>query len=350
MRHPLLATCFVLPAALAAQDSTASQPSSAPAAQSPDVAWPRDKDRVVAKVDGRELTLGDLMRHLDERHAPKLLALLDGGHFDATLRSASLAQWVRQYADATALAAEARWKKLDPKACEQALSEALKAGFSKYLKLYSDRLPKGESLSQAEVNHLLDRYQRDCGLQAEVAGWLDALVRATFTEQETFQFYNDHVRELGGRVTFAHILIHHRDPVTGVLLAGEARSKALARVADVRARLKPDGSNFEEVAALLSDDKKTARRGGVFEQVGRYDSRLPAELCRATWRLRDGEWSGPVETAFGLHFVKRISFAQVEFALYSPSLRPLVEQTMRQHLQEDLLFAVREKRGVELLY
>ena len=41
----------------------------------------------------------------------------------------------------------------------------------------------------------------------------------------------------------------------------QRRARANARLADIKARLKPDGSNFEEIARLYSDDTKTGKDG-----------------------------------------------------------------------------------------
>ena len=51
--------------------------------------------------------------------------------------------------------------------------------------------------------------------------------------------------------------------------------------ADIKARLKPDGSNFEEIARLYSDDTKTGKDGGILQGVHRYDDRLPDSLLTA---------------------------------------------------------------------
>ena len=77
---------------------------------------------------------------------------------------------------------------------------------------------------------------------------------------------------------------------------------------------------------------------------------LPAALCRAAWNLRDGNWAGPLESPYGLHFVKRISLSQQQFILFTPAALPKIRETMRKHRQEDLLYEVRKKRRVELLY
>ncbi len=346
LRIVIAAPVFALGCVLAAQES---RPASQPAQK---LAYPRDQARVIATVDGEPLTLEDLLRHVDERHAPgyRQLVQLPGIH---DLASAKAALWVRAFADARALAAEASSRQIPPKVVEECLSAALKSAFEPYLANYQQqRQQQGVTaeLTQDRVNKLLTLFQKDQGLETEVQGYLDALVPDTATEKELHEFYTREARMFGGVVTLAHILIRHRDPYTGELLDAAGQAAAQARLADAKARLLPDGSNFEEVAKRCSEDRITAKNGGLFENVLRLDPRLPAALCRAAWSLKDGEWKGPVETQYGLHLVKRVSFLQDHFVLYTDQIKPEVRAALRRWQQENLLFGLREKRRVTLLY
>jgi hypothetical protein len=315
--------------------------------------YPRDTDRAIARVDGRELTLEDLVQHLDRRHAPGFAAYLatPAGNLYFQPPHRFGADWVRQLADITALRAEAEARGLDLEDAEPFLSDALKRGFEQYLQGAHDA-GMDEAESRRVLALRLTRYQQEHGLETEVQGWLDFLVPGDASDDEIRAYFQGHARQFGGMVTFSHILIRHRDPVTLRLLEGEAAAKAWEKVADVKARLLPDGSNFEEVAGRMSEDRKTAERGGVFENVSRFDARLPAILCRTAWELDDGEWTGPVESAYGLHFVKRRSVSQQRFIAspFHEDAKPLILDGRRKQLQEDLLLAAREKRRVKLLY
>lgn len=342
----------LLPILLASAAPVVAQPN--PASGDADrIELPRDRARVVARVDGRDLTMADVVEHIDSRHAPGFGNYLetDAGvlYFRAPYRFG--ADWVRQYADIAALQAEAKRRGLEIAAAEEHLSAALKSAFE--LHLESERKNgrlRGE-LTQEEINTRLTRYQQEYGMQTEVQGWLDFLVPDDFTMAQLREFYTAEARMFGGRVTFSHILIQNRDPFSLHLLGGDARKGALERVADLRDRLKDDGSNFEDVAGRYSEDRTTAARGGVFRDVARFDPRLPAALCRAAWKLADGQFTGPVESPFGLHFVKRISFVQASFiAAVTDQTAPRIREGMRKSLQEDLLFAARERFKVELFY
>lgn len=339
----LLTLSGLLPAQDPAQADTASHK----------LSWPRDQQRVIGSVDGRDVTLDELIRHVDARHAPGYREFLgtDAGRFE--LEAPFAARWVRQYLDVSAMQAEARARGLDPAHCETALADALKNGFEVWLRQYEEqRRLQGatEPLQQATVDKLLARYQREFGLECEFQGWLDALVPDRFTDEELYDYYTGHARELGGFVDLAHILVLHRDPGTGELLPEPEQGKVRELVAEIRSRLAADGSNFAEVARLLSQDRRTAERGGTLTRVSRFDPRLPAELCRTAWSLKDGEVTGPVETIYGLHFVKRLRFTQHAFALYTEKFKPIVREHIRWRRQEDLLFEVRRTHGIERRY
>jgi hypothetical protein len=317
-----------------------------------ELVYPRDEDRIIARVDGRDLLFGDLVRHLDARHSPgfgRYLATPAGNlYFRAPYRFG--ADWVRQFADMTALKAEARARELDPANAERFLSGALESSFEAHLEREQKRGSLGKDLTQELINIRLSKYQQEYGLQTEVQGWLDFLVPEDSSDEALLDYFRGHARVFGGKVTFAHVLIHDRDKVTLRRLDGAERARAWEKVADIRARLKKDGSNFEDVAARYSEDRRTADRGGVFRHVSRFDPRLPAVLCRTAWKLRDGEFTGPVVSPYGLHFVKRISYVQHEFLVFIPKTKPMIAETMRKHRQEDLLFRLREKLRVELRY
>jgi hypothetical protein len=349
----LLSTCAALAGSVPAQEAEATpRPDGA---KSQKLAWPRDRERVICRVDGTEHTLLDLLEHIQERHEPRMLALMDLPTGEAYLQHPRMASWVRQYADVVALESEAKSRGLGYEDAEEALGTALRKGFEVHLEGYVERRARSGSpveLTQERINLLLADYQRDFGLECEVRGWLDALVPAVSTEetQRLRTFYDEHPQWFGGVVTISQIMVEHRDPRTLELLTGDARRAAYAKLADIEARLAPDGSNFEEVARLLSDDERTARSGGRMSGIERFDDRLPAALCRTAWRLRDGQVSAPVESAFGIHIIKRISYKHRYYVVFTDAIRGEVADTMRRSEQENMLFGARERHGVQLLY
>ncbi len=329
------------------------EPGSRPSPSYIQLQYPRDKERAIAKVNGGEIALEDLARHIEERHFPGFRQFLATDNGNNYFQTPVMATWTRQYADIVALHSEARSRNLDLQQAEVFLAASLKTGFEDWLQEYAvqrDREGNPLPLTQDRVNRLLAGYQRDNGLETEFKGWLEFLVPDDATDREVRDYYTDNSNIFGGRINLAHILINTRDPFTLILLEGEAKERADEKLVDARFRLRDDGSNFEEVVRLLSDDRITSKRGGAFHNVTRFDTRLSAILCRTAWYLRDGDISEPIQTRFGTHIIKRISFQMNTFTLFTEQIVPKVRATMRQHRQENLLFDLRKRRRVELLY
>lgn len=355
---PFAPAGLLAPATLPAQDSPpATRPAAPQATAKPHFVlrrYPDDKDAAIAVVGARALTLGELIDHIDARHFPGFRdALRERPEFQRYLQSDLIAPWVRQFADLEALRQASADREIDAKQLEAAQSAALKRNFESWLQTYvEDQRQQGRpgNLSQRRVNALLADFQLRNGLAAELQGMLDLLVPDDFNRAELQVFFRDHARYFGGQVTVAHILVQHRDAGTGILLDDEGLARANARLTEIRGRLRPDGSNFEELARLFSDDTRTGRNGGVLTGVRRFDDRLPATLCRAAWALRDGEVAADVvETQYGWHLIKRIEFNQNVYILFTDDAIPSIRIVMQRALQEELLLGARDRTKLRLL-
>ena len=322
--------------------------------------FPRDQDYVVATVDAEPITLGDLVRHIDERHYPGFAAFLAGPEGNGSaggarlLQSDLIAPWVRNLADIRALSAEAGpLDDAETAELEGSLAAALKEAFESYLASYVEDLRQRglpTNLSQTRINRLLADFQMRRGTATEMQGWLDYLrPLRDWPRQELRDFFQDNARVFGGGVTLAHILVQHRDAGTGILLDARTRAGAKARLMEIQSRLR-DGADFAETARLFSEDSKTAPTGGVFRNVQRFDYRLPPGICRVAWRMRDGEISDVVETRYGWHILKRVEHVQRRFMLFTDAAMDSVRLSKQRLEQENLLFAVREKHDVRLQY
>jgi parvulin-like peptidyl-prolyl isomerase len=241
---------------------------------------------------------------------------------------------------------------IDPVDLEKAQAASLKASFEVYLGrvIESRRLQGRPEPSQTRVNSMLAEFQLKRGLSAELQGMLDLLEPEDYTRRQLRDFFNANPRFMGGQVTVQHLLIQHRDGGTGILLKDDGIARANARIAEVKARLRPDGSNFADLVRQFSDDTRTAKTGGELPGVHRFDDRLPATLCRAAWSINDGECTTDViETQYGYHFIKRLSFNQPIFILFTDDAIPSIRIVMRRAMQERLLLSSRTKTGQRLL-
>ena len=91
-----------------------------------------------------------------------------------------------------------------------------------------------------------------------------------------------------------------------------ARGASAADIADVDQRISRVGSrlsagdDFEEVASELSDDQNSAQRGGDIGTLS-FDSGLPFQFRDAAFAIETvGQYTGPVTTPLGQHFIKYI--------------------------------------------
>ncbi|WP_331371398.1 peptidylprolyl isomerase [Sinorhizobium chiapasense] len=112
------------------------------------------------------------------------------------------------------------------------------------------------------------------------------------TEGELRAFYDAHREKFvrPGRISFQHIFFDRRKRSDAAadarqLLAKLAASDALAPAAEEGDRL------------LIESDIRDADRYGVAGQFGQV-------FADAVFALSPGEWSGPIESAYGLHLVR----------------------------------------------
>lgn len=340
--------------------AAASRPASRPTPQrqeprSQKIRWPEDRDRVICSVLGRDYTAGAMIDYIEKNHRPGLNAFLEMDAGKLYFQNPIIARWVRQFADIVALRIEAERRGIDLEAANERLGEALKLGFERWLGEYVAKRREGgieAPLTDTARDIQLGRFQAQFGLETELGGWLSILVPATPVEEggKLRDYYAENARTFGGLITAAQILVRHRDPHTGELLIGKDRRRVLRKLRDVQARLAADGSNFEDIARLLSDDQVTAAKGGILRNIKRFDPLLPAALCRAVWTVPEGKVLGPVESPYGYHFVKRLSFSQPKFVIYNDRVAPEIAGTKRTHEQEQLIFSLREAMGVKLQY
>ncbi len=350
---PLLAT--LLCTGLLAQDTKPSQAApeldKKPATALGPLTYAENKDTRIARANDQFFTLHDLLEHIDKRHRSGVLALAKSGNFRSTLQSNALLIWIRQFADIKGLEQEAKEREIKPEALLEARQILLDKEFEKHLQDYKASHPNSEDgFSDATLRHLRKNYLLKHGLALEVESLLLAMMPQSLTQADVDQFYRLNPEIFVGLVDLAHIFVNTRDPKSGRLLTGAEQIRSIQKIANIKKRLKKDGSNFEEVAALLSEDRRSAASGGVLSNVNRFDRRLPASICRAAWTLANGQFTGPVESQYGQHFVKRIEFHQTSTIVRLDPNNEKVREFVYQFLKEQILFKTREAYQVKTLY
>lgn len=103
-----------------------------------------------------------------------------------------------------------------------------------------------------------------------------------------------------GTMQVAHVLVSVRDD------APEAQKQEKKTKIDEAYNYLMDGTPFEEIAKVYSDDKTSAARGGLLDPFG--TGRMVQEFEAAALALEnDGDISKPVRSKYGWHILKRVS-------------------------------------------
>lgn len=119
------------------------------------------------------------------------------------------------------------------------------------------------------------------------------------TEQDVEKFYNENQDKFVEPEMFsaAHILVQFASQKP----TEEEKKQALAKIKEIQAQLKADGSNFAELAKAHSACPSKEQGG----DLGKFQrGQMVKEFEEAVLKLQAGEISGPVETVFGYHLIK----------------------------------------------
>ncbi len=107
------------------------------------------------------------------------------------------------------------------------------------------------------------------------------------------------VRQAVGEIHAAHIMIK-----CGPEASDSVERAARKRIDEIYAKVKA-GENFEELAIQHSDDKGSAKSGGVLPWFG--TGRMVPAFEKAAFALgKDNDLSKPVRTSYGWHIIKRL--------------------------------------------
>ncbi len=115
-------------------------------------------------------------------------------------------------------------------------------------------------------------------------------------------------RPARGTMEAAHLMIAARSDASA-----EDIENAKAQIDEVYGLLKA-GGNFEELVAKHSEDPSSNSKNGILPQFGTgTTTRMVPEFTEAAFALKnDGDYSEPVQTDYGFHIIKRISWKDVD--------------------------------------
>ena len=116
-------------------------------------------------------------------------------------------------------------------------------------------------------------------------------------------------RPARGTIQAAHIMV----AANANSSSPEEIKEAEKKIQEIYAKAKA-GEKFDDLAKQFSDDPSTSSRGGALPPFGTGTStRMVSNFEDAAFSLKeDGEIAAPIQTDFGFHIIKRISWTPVQ--------------------------------------
>src|SRR5688572_20898809 len=141
------------------------------------------------------------------------------------------------------------------------------------------------------------------------------------------------VRDAQGEIKVAHIMI--KSPANA---PDSVTKQASAKIDEIYQKLQT-GEKFEDLAMKFSDDKGSAKSGGVLPPFG--TGRMVPEFEKAAFELKkDGDYSAPVKTSYGWHIIKRIEKKPVpSFDQKKNDLKTQVSRDSRADISKNSMIA-----------
>lgn len=308
--------------------------------------YERDRGVVVARVDGQDVTLGELATH-QSKYDPGVVRRWSTPSGSRELNGPALPQLVYQYVDLVCLRAEAKAKRVELANLAALIERNIAKSFEGYVQQIR-RSKRGQKISKDAIAYYERRHRRERGMISEIRALQTLLLPPRYTQSELRAWYVDNGDVFGGKVRFAHILLSLRDRATGRLKPASERRRLRALAHDLKRRLDKDPGLFPELARKHSDDRVTKVRGGEFNAwTGRINRRLPAVVVRAAWGQPDGGISAPVESYYGLHIVRRIKQSVERYILFHGKTIRRITNLKSKLDHEELLIEMRKRHQIE---
>lgn len=163
-------------------------------------------------------------------------------------------------------------------------------------------------------------------------------------------------RPARGTMEAAHLMISARSD------ASEAEiNNAKTKIFELYGMLE-DGASFEELVGKYSDDPSSNSKGGVLPKFGTgTTTRMVPEFTKAAFELKnDGDYSEPVQTDYGFHIIKRLSWKDVDsFDALKKGIEKKVAKDARSvktqasfvnKLKKEYGFKSKSKKGLKWFY
>lgn len=151
---------------------------------------------------------------------------------------------------------------------------------------------------------------------------------------------SEYEKEKATAVSLRHIVVAYQGgqvPARGGQQA-PSESAAMQKANAIAATLR-SGADFGDTARAQSDDEQTAGQGGNLGPV--KAEMLPPEIASVVTKLKPGQMSDPVKTAFGIHIFK------VEQPSFE-DLKPALTQKVRQQIAQEEVKRLQDAAKVDL--
>jgi parvulin-like peptidyl-prolyl isomerase len=151
---------------------------------------------------------------------------------------------------------------------------------------------------------------------------------------------SEYDKEKATAVSLRHIVVAYQGgqvPARGGKQA-PSESAAMQKANSIAATLR-SGANFAQTAQAVSDDEQSAAQGGNLGPV--KAEMLPPEIAGVVTKLKPGQMSDPVKTAFGIHI----------FMVEQPSfedMKPALTQRVRQQVAQEEVKRLQTAAKVDL--
>ncbi|MGL5313294.1 MAG: peptidylprolyl isomerase [Peptostreptococcaceae bacterium] len=171
----------------------------------------------------------------------------------------------------------------------EAIKKSLKCN-----KSYNDQI---ENLG-IEEQYLKEIISRDLSIEKYKDKYLNNI---NISEEQLLNYYENNIEKFYiDEINASHILISTSDNNKNVL-SREEKENLKEKAEKILLELK-NGSNFEELAKLYSDDKISGNKGGNLGYFSKKDKNI--EFSNEVFKLNTGEISNIIETSYGYHIVK----------------------------------------------